>query len=103
MTNTLALAMRSKESYFFLLCNLFKHISKKRRYQLIGYFLLLLTSSLTEIVSIGSIVPFLSILTSPESIQNLPFYNLLKYFSQKISDFYFNSVLIEGRSNFGVC
>ncbi len=81
MTNTLAPAMRSKEPYFFLLLNLFQHVSKKRRYQLIGYFILLLTSSLTEIVSIGSIVPFLSILTSPESIQKLPFYNILAFVS----------------------
>ena len=53
---------------FLLLKKLSAHISKKRKYQLLFLFILMVVSSFLEVVSIGSIMPFLSILSSPEKV-----------------------------------
>jgi ABC-type bacteriocin/lantibiotic exporter with double-glycine peptidase domain len=55
---------------FLLLKKLSTHISIKRRYQLILLFFLMVCSSFLEVVSIGSIMPFLTILSSPDKIFN---------------------------------
>ena len=49
-----------------LLKRLWRHINQKRRIQLGLVFLLMIFASVAEIVSLGSIVPFLGALTSPE-------------------------------------
>jgi ABC-type bacteriocin/lantibiotic exporter with double-glycine peptidase domain len=52
----------------FFLSRLWRHISMRRRIQgglLVG---LMLLSSLTEIMSIGAVLPFLGVLTSPERV-----------------------------------
>jgi ABC-type bacteriocin/lantibiotic exporter with double-glycine peptidase domain len=48
------------------LTNLWKHIRRRRRVQLIGVFTLTIFSTLGELASIGAIVPFLAALTAPE-------------------------------------
>src|SRR5437868_8741762 len=49
-----------------ILVRLFRHIDQRRRYQ--GALLLLLAvgSSAAEVISLGSLVPFIGILTSPD-------------------------------------
>jgi len=59
---------KEKDSITYLLEILWGHISKKRHYQLGFIFILMLFSSVAEILSIGSVIPFLSILTSPEQV-----------------------------------
>lgn len=49
-----------------LLDRLWRHINQKRRIQLGLVFLLMIFASIAEIVSLGSIVPFLGALTSPD-------------------------------------
>lgn len=55
-----------------LLAQLFRHISRRRRYQFMLLLGLTLASSLAEIVSLGAVVPFIGILTQPEKVFNAP-------------------------------
>lgn len=55
-----------------LLARLFWHISRRRRYQFIVLLGLTLVSSLAEIISLGSVVPFIGILTQPEKVLRYP-------------------------------
>ncbi len=50
------------------LCRLWRHINKRRRRQFCLLFLLIALSSLAEIVSIGSALPFLGALAMPEKV-----------------------------------
>jgi ATP-binding cassette, subfamily B, bacterial PglK len=47
---------------------LWKHLTKERRKQFFLLLVLMIVSSIMEIVSIGAVVPFLGVLTSPEQI-----------------------------------
>ncbi|QDC51252.1 ATP-binding cassette domain-containing protein [Candidatus Methylopumilus universalis] len=47
---------------------LWKQISYRRRFQLLILFCLLIFSSFAEVVSIGAVLPFLGMLTSPEAV-----------------------------------
>jgi len=60
--------IKERESITYLLKRLWSHISKKRHYQLGLLFILMVFSSLAEIASIGAVIPFLGILTAPETI-----------------------------------
>ena len=55
-----------------LLTRLWSHISKKRRTQIIILLILMIFASFAEILSIGSVLPFLAVLTSPNRIFQLP-------------------------------
>ena len=50
-----------------LLFKLWQHMSLRRRHQFILLLVLMVVASFAEIISIGSVIPFLSALTSPES------------------------------------
>ena len=60
------------DSLFQLLVNLFQHISHRRRYQFILLMGLTLVSSLSEIISISAVVPFIGIFTQPDKVFNHP-------------------------------
>tara|TARA_B110000879_G_scaffold213019_1_gene313024 strand:- start:11330 stop:13114 length:1785 start_codon:yes stop_codon:yes gene_type:complete len=66
----LRIMSKDKENIIFLLKRLWLHISKKRHIQLSILFILMVFSSIAEIISIGSVIPFLGILTSPEQFFN---------------------------------
>lgn len=51
-----------------LLVRLWKHISRKRRIQLGVLFCVMLAASFAELFSIGMVIPFLGVLTTPELI-----------------------------------
>ena len=57
--------MKQKSSIHNIIA-LWRCLGKKRRIQFFFYFILLISSILAEIVSIGAVVPFLSALTKPE-------------------------------------
>jgi ATP-binding cassette subfamily B protein len=50
-----------------LLLQLWQHMSLRRRHQFILLLVLMVVASFAEIISIGSVIPFLSALTSPEN------------------------------------
>ena len=75
---------KEKDSITYLLKRLWRHISKKRHYQLGLLFILMVFSSFAEIASIGAVIPFLGILTSPEQIfQNGAFQPIITFFDFK--------------------
>lgn len=55
-----------------LLVRLYRHISRRRRYQSLLVFGLTLASSVAEVVSLGAVVPFIGILTQPERVFAYP-------------------------------
>jgi ATP-binding cassette, subfamily B, bacterial PglK len=63
----------SSDSLLTLLIQLFRHISRRRRYQFLLMIGLTLVSSVAEVVSLGAVVPFIGILTQPEKVFNAPF------------------------------
>lgn len=60
--------MQNYQSMPALLMRLWGHINQQRRVQLGILFLVMLVSSLAEVVSIGLVFPFLSALTAPEMV-----------------------------------
>jgi ATP-binding cassette subfamily B protein len=50
-----------------LLLQLWQHMTLRRRHQFILLLVLMVVASFAEIISIGSLIPFLSALTSPEN------------------------------------
>ena len=62
-------------STFGLVRKVYGHLTQKRRNQLVALCVLTITCSFLEAVSVGSIVPFLTALTSPESLSEI---NVLK-------------------------
>lgn len=62
-----------------LLKSLWLHISKKRKLQFAFLILLMIVASLTEVISIGAIVPFLGVLMNPEKIYQFPIIQNIAY------------------------
>jgi len=62
----------STDGFFVLLTHLFRYIGHRRRRQFVFLFCLMLVSSVAEVVSLGAVVPFIGILTQPESVFNNP-------------------------------
>ena len=57
-----------------LLFRLWSHLSSRRRKQFILLFFLIVFASFTEVLSIGAVLPFLSVLTNPDTFYNNPFF-----------------------------
>jgi len=55
-----------------LLRRLWRHLSRKRRQQFFGVLGLMAASALAEVVSLGTLLPFLGVLASPERVFNHP-------------------------------
>ena len=70
---------------------LWRHLTKKRRTQLVLLLILMLAASIMEVVSIGAVVPFLGALTSPETIFK---YELLKPIIEKLEITEANQLLL---------
>ena len=56
-----------------LLVGVWRHLSRRRHYQFYLVAVLSLVGGLMEIISLGAVLPFLGILTSPERVFNHPF------------------------------
>lgn len=63
---------RFSKGFPSILVRLFRHISRRRRYQFALLLCLTLVSSVAEVVSLGVVVPFIGILTHPEKVFNAP-------------------------------
>jgi ATP-binding cassette subfamily B protein len=64
-----------KKSTISLSLKLWLSLNEKRKFQFFVYLIFLLISSFAEVLSIASVIPFLSALSDPEKIFNLPFVN----------------------------
>jgi ABC-type multidrug transport system fused ATPase/permease subunit len=71
----------SSQSIFMLIYRLWGHLSSRRRKQFIGLLALMIFVSFLEIISIGSVIPFLGILTNPVYInEELYIHKILQLF-----------------------
>ena len=61
-----------KPSSLTLLLGIWIHLSYRRRIQLGAVFLVMLTSGVAELVSLGAVVPFLAVLSNPDLIWKQP-------------------------------
>ena len=59
-------------SYWHLILKLLNHVSLRRRFQIMVLFALMLVVSVAELFSIGAVLPFLGVLTAPESVFKHP-------------------------------
>ena len=55
---------------FSLIIRMLQSVERRRRFQLLILFILIILSSFAELVSLGAIIPFLSILSAPENVFN---------------------------------
>jgi ABC-type bacteriocin/lantibiotic exporter with double-glycine peptidase domain len=69
---TTASLVHSAQPIFVLLRRLWRHISARRRTQMSALMILMLFASVAEIFSIGAVLPFLGVLTSPGVIFDHP-------------------------------
>ena len=62
-------------SLFHVYKKIWKHIPKSRRIQLIGLIFLMILTSIFEVLSLGSVIPFIGILISPDKLNSYDFLN----------------------------
>lgn len=58
-----------------LLVELLRYVDSKRTKQLVGLIVLMTVTAFAEVASIGAVIPFLAVLTSPEKILEIGFFN----------------------------
>jgi len=68
---------KDSHSFYTLILRLWVHITLKRKRQLMVLFLLSVLTSFAEVISLGAVLPFLSVLTTPEKVF---YYSSLKPF-----------------------
>jgi ATP-binding cassette, subfamily B, bacterial PglK len=61
-----------KQSYFVMLWKLWASLNKRRKYQFIFIIPLMVIASFAEMLSIGAVIPFLSVLAAPSSLLEVP-------------------------------
>lgn len=66
-----------KKTLFQLLCTLWIYIEWRRKKQLLATLILMLTSAMAEVFSIGAALPFLGALTSPQKVFESPLFQPL--------------------------
>ncbi len=64
--------MEQSESIYNLLKRLWHHISARRKVQFMLLLVLMVLTSFAEIFSLGAVLPFLGVLTSPATVHNQP-------------------------------
>ena len=80
----------------FLITRLWKVLSRKRKKQLSILVFFMIFASISELLTIGSIIPFLTILTNPEQLSQISFIEfLLNFFNfNEVKDLIFPLALI---------
>ena len=95
----------NENSHINSLIRLWNHLDQKRKIQFGLFGILMIISSFAEILSLGAILPFLSLLTSPEKLFNnihfKPIFNLLEIKNQHkllfpLTTFFILSIIISG-------
>ena len=62
-----------KESVFVLIRHIWNKLNRRRKYQCVLVLGLMIVSAFAEMISLGAVVPFLAVLTSPESVFKYPY------------------------------
>lgn len=66
------LQRHNKENLSSQIAGLFSHVSNRRKIQFLFLLLLTLFSSVAEVISLGAVIPFIGILTQPETVFDQP-------------------------------
>ena len=74
-----------KKSVLKLVLNLFKFFNKKRKLQIFFIFFLAIFSATAELVTIGSLIPFMDLMIEPARILNYPFLENI-FTTEKVAD-----------------
>ncbi|MDC0533538.1 ABC transporter ATP-binding protein/permease [Candidatus Pelagibacter sp.] len=74
-----------KKSVLKLVLNLFKFFNKKRKLQIFFIFFLAIFSATAELVTIGSLIPFMDLMIEPARILNYPFLKNI-FTTEKVAD-----------------
>jgi ABC-type multidrug transport system fused ATPase/permease subunit len=73
--------MNKKDSIIELLKNLWLHVTPKRKLQLFFLIVLMVIASFAEVISLGALLPFLGMITSPENVLIQPNFQIfVKFF-----------------------
>ena len=67
--------LNKNQNALIIFIRLWKQFSRVRKIQSLGLLLLMLLSGYAELLSLGSVIPFLSILSDPTNALNFPFLN----------------------------
>ncbi|EMK15659.1 ABC transporter, ATP-binding protein [Leptospira kirschneri serovar Bim str. 1051] len=70
--------MNYSKSLFYLIFRIWNYLSSRRHKQFGILLVLLVISSLSEMVSIGAVIPFLGVLTTPEKVFDMPYIQPIK-------------------------
>lgn len=57
----------------YVLRKIWNHLERKRKWQLLLLLILMIFTAVTEVISIGAVIPFLTVLTAPQTIFNNEF------------------------------
>ena len=69
---------QNSQSTFDLLMKVFYHLEMRRRFQLGFVFVVMLISGLAELISLGAVLPFLTVISNPEGLLNS---SIMQYFN----------------------
>lgn len=87
MLNREKISKQRNPTIFSLISRLWQHIAYRRKYQYILLLFLMIIASFAEVVSIGSLIPFLTALTNPDKIlSNDLIYSIVKILGIESSD-----------------
>ena len=76
-----------RSSTLNLLYSFWKHLSRKRRIQIIALLAIMLMSSIAELISLASLIPFLTLVADPEKIWRFQIIKKLTDYFQIKNDF----------------
>ena len=74
-----------------LLYGIWRHLSKRRQFQLSSLVAIMLLSGIAELFSLGAIIPFLTALSDPQSVTQIPLVHYLIHSIEPIPD---NTIII---------
>ena len=69
--------VKSNKSTFDLLLIVFFHLRLRRKIQIGLVFILMLISGVTEVLSLGAVLPFLAVISDPNNISNQELFYIL--------------------------
>lgn len=63
---------KNQVKYRFLILKIWKHLSKEKKKRILFSLIIMILSGFAELVTISSVIPFLTVLLNPEKLLNLP-------------------------------
>lgn len=77
---------KNNKSTSDLLLRVFSHLGLRRKIQIGFIFIVMLISGVTELFSLGAVLPFLTIISNPDDLLRLEFFSYLSFWELSFSD-----------------